>query len=291
MKNKSVIPSFMEDGIPVFIGAKPKDIACYVILCVRDPLLFSEDPAVILSKYLDDIKKMGETRMFTTYTGKYKGTSITICLTGSGAAETELALAQFIEGYPHVNTFIRLGACGGFQPDVDPGIIAIANGAVRDEGSSKEYVAPTFPAFANYEVLLAQIEAAEKLNAQYSVGIFRSNDTMYPGFGRPLKGYIQEEHKKIVEYWSKANVSFIERETSLILTMTNLLRLRGGSACMVVDNYFTGEIVPANKLRKDVEGLVQVVFESFNILDKWDGAKKEKGKKWLTSSTIKEVEK
>jgi len=287
MVQEKGIPSFVRKGIPVFIGADPRDIASYVILCVRDPLCFSDDPVSTVSNHLSCPRKVGDTHMFTTLSGEYKGVPVTVCLTGSGAPEAELALAQFIEGYPQVNTIVRLGTCGGFQPDVEPGTIAIASGAVRDDGSSKEYVSPSYPAIANYEVLLAQIEAAEKLGVQYSIGVFRSDDTMYPGLGRALKGYIQKEHEHIVEYWSKANVSYIDRETSLILTLTTLFGLRGGSACVVVDNYFTGELVPAKALDNIVKSLLLTVLESFVILNKWDKAKSEK--KWLTPSIIKEA--
>lgn len=284
------IPGFVVKGIPVFIGADPSDIASYVILCVRDPLCFSKDPVSTILDHLSCSRKVGDTHMFITLSGEYKGVPVTVCVTGSGAPETELVLAQFIEGYPQVNTVVRLGACGGFQPDIKPGTLAIASGAVRDEGSSKEYVSPSYPAIANYynyEVLLAQIEAAEKLGVQYSVGVFRSDDTMYPGLGRALKGYIQKEHEHIVEYWSKANVFFIDRETSLVLTLTTLFGLRGGSVCVVVDNYFTGELVPAKALDNVVKNLLLTILESFVILNKWDTAKKSE--KWLTPSIIKEA--
>lgn len=283
------IPEFVDkEGLPVFIRARPEDIGNYVVLCVRDPLIFSEPAEVMFSRYLTGVKKVGDTGLVATYSGEYKGTTVTICFMGSGAPEMELAVAQFIQGYPQVNTLVRLGACGSFQPNIEPGVIAIATGAVRDEGSSREYVAASFPALASYEILLAQIEAAERIGAQYEVGIFRSNDTMYPGLGRSVKTYLQESHERIVKYWSKANVSFIDRETSLLLTLSSLFGLRGGSVCLVVDNYFTGEIVPASALKKDVDNLICVVFESLRLLKEWDERKKKSNKKWLTLSILGE---
>jgi len=81
------------------------------------------------------------------------------------------------------------------------------------------------------------------LGLDFHVGITRSNDSMFCGLGRAaVNGYLQEDHKNIIGYWSKAGVANVEREASVILTLTSLFGVRGGAVCSVVDNYLTGDI-------------------------------------------------
>jgi uridine phosphorylase len=278
------IPKFpKEAGRPVFTGVKPEDVARYVILAVRDPLGFKEDSAKIIAEYLDSAKKIADTGMFVTYSGIYKDAPITVCSTGSGCPDTELALLDFML-YTNADTFLRIGTSGSFQKHIKVGEIVISTGAVRDEGTTAQYVKQCFPAIANYELLLALIEAAEKLSIAYHIGVTRSNDAIYCGLGRAAyKGYIQKEHKEIVSYWSKTNVANIDRETSLILTLTTLFNLRGGSVCAVVDNYLTREL----KKGAGVNECIKVGLEGIRILYEWDRIKLKKGGKPLHLSMIK----
>ena len=50
------------------------------------------------------------------------------------------------------HTFVRVGTCGGMQLPVVGGDLVIATGAIRMEGTSKEYAPIEFPAVADLEV-------------------------------------------------------------------------------------------------------------------------------------------
>ena len=69
------------------------------------------------------------------------------------------------------DTFIRVGTCGGMQTEVCGGNLVIATGAVRMEGTSKEYAPVEYPAVPNLEVTNALVEAAKKENVSYHTGI------------------------------------------------------------------------------------------------------------------------
>lgn len=285
--DQSRIPSFASGGKSVFLNVDPAEIAPYIILCVRDPLCFSDDPVQEFSEFFDRITSFNKTALFTTFSGLYKETPITVCFTGSGGPDTELALMELIMSSQNANTFIRLGASGGFQPWVRIGEFILTLAAVRDEGCSKEYVSPIYPAVAHFEVLLAQIEAFEKRKLAYHVGVTRSLDSMYPGLGRASKDdYLQDDHRKLIEYWSKARVLNIDRETSVILTLTTLFGLRGGSACIIVDNYFTGEIVVQKVLKEKFHEGARAVLDSLHVLSTWDKKKSEKGKNQIYPSLL-----
>lgn len=156
---KKYPPPFEREGASLFTGVSSKEVARFVILTVRDPLHgYVKDAAEEIAEYLDNYKKVADTGMFTTFTGEYKGVPISVCSTGSGAPEAELALMDFIR-FTSADTFVRVGTSGALQEWIKL--------AVRDEGTSKEYVKPTYPAVASYEVVLALASAAEKLGVNY----------------------------------------------------------------------------------------------------------------------------
>ena len=57
----------------------------------------------------------------------------------------------------------RVGTCGGIDIDVKGGDIVIATGAIRTEGTTREYAPIEFPAIANYDVVTALINAGKGL--------------------------------------------------------------------------------------------------------------------------------
>ena len=65
------------------------------------------------------------------------------------------------------DTFVRIGTCGGMQPEVKSGDIIVATGAIRMEGTSKEYAPIEFPAVADLEVINALVEGAKKEDCEF----------------------------------------------------------------------------------------------------------------------------
>jgi uridine phosphorylase len=277
-------PDFIHNNGPLFVGFNPKDVGRYVIFTVRDPLHdFSKDAAEEIADYLDQPKKIADTRMFTTYNGYYKGVLITICSTGSGAPELELAMMDFIK-WSKADTFLRIGTSGALQKSIELGEIIITTGAVRDEGVSEEYVKLAYPAVASYDLVLALITSAENLKIKYHAGITRSNDAIYVGEGRPAANYIQEEHKLIPSYWERTNTLNVEREASLLLTLANIFGKRGSAVCTIVDNELTGELgVGAGK-----EESIKVSLEGIRNLAAWDQLREKKEKSLIDAEIIKD---
>ena len=57
---------------------------------------------------------------------------------------------------------MRIGTCGGMQTEVKSGDVVIATGAIRMEGTSKEYAPIEYPAVADLDVTNAFVYAAKK---------------------------------------------------------------------------------------------------------------------------------
>ena len=163
---------------------KPGDIAPYVLL--------PGDPERVpkIAEFWDESKEVARHREYVTYTGRYKGTEISATSTGIGGPSAAIAVEELAQ--VGAKTLIRVGSTGSIQKDITVGDLIIATGAVRLDGTSKQYVRAEYPALANYEVVLALIEAAESLGVKYHLGIIASTDSFYTGQGTPsFSGYWQ----------------------------------------------------------------------------------------------------
>lgn len=88
----------------------------------------------------------------------YRGTPISCTSTGIGAPSTSIACEELARC--GARTFLRVGTAGTFLDHVQNGDMAIFDGAVRLDGSSRLYAPIEFPAVASHEVVTAAIEAA-----------------------------------------------------------------------------------------------------------------------------------
>ena len=275
-KHLDYLPKFqLPDGRPSLTGIDGSKIAPYVLMTVRDPLCgYNDDSAKEIASLLDDAKEVARTGMFVTYTGMYKGAEISVVSGGSGAPEAELVLNEFMI-HSNARTFIRVGGSGSWSEKVHPGDVVISSGAVRDEGMTSSYVVKQYPALANYEVLSALISAASENGHKFHVGITRSGDSEYCGWGKPsFGGYIQKENLEIIDYYHRAGVLNTDRETSAIFTLTTLFGMRGGSICSVGDAVVNKE---GFKAGGGHESAIRIALEAVVKLKRMDDWKKEKG--------------
>ena len=90
-----------------------------------------------------------------TYTGTLEGEMVSVTSTGIGGPSASIAMEELVMS--GADTFIRIGTCGGMDLDVKSGDIVIANGAIRMEGTSKEYAPIEFPAVPDFGVTNALV--------------------------------------------------------------------------------------------------------------------------------------
>lgn len=273
-------PLFEKDGAAVLTGLKKGEkIARYAILAVRDPLGFADDPADVVAARMSDVKEISRNPMYTVISGNYKGVDIIVCSSGSGGPDAEIALMDLMQ-YGGCDTFMRLGTSGTQREDIEVGDIVITSGAVRDEGLTKEYIAPQYPALSSYEIVLPMIEAAQNAGLRYHVGITRSNDSIYCGQGRDVMGYIPSSQVPVVEYWVNAGVLNVERETAAILTLPELFGARAGAVNTICNSSITKKV----GVEQGVDDAITVCLEGLAIIARRDSLKEAAGEKYWTPS-------
>jgi len=224
------------DEMQYHVELEPGDVA--------DSVLLPGNPERVdkVTPLWDDHEEVAHHREYRTATGTYDGADISVTSTGIGSPSAAIAVEELAR--VGADTFIRVGSCGAIQPEMDVGDLVITRGAVRQEGTSKEYVREDYPAVADEEVVSALIAAAERLGHDYHVGLTMSADSFYAGQGREgFEGFEAAGSETLVEDLKNANVMNIEMEAAAILTLANVYGLRAGAVCSVFANRETGEFM------------------------------------------------
>ena len=130
------------------------DVGRYVIM-PGDP-----KRCALIAKYFDDPKLIADNREYVTYTGTLDGTPVSVTSTGIGGPSASIAMEELVMS--GADTFIRIGTCGGMDINVKSGDLVIANGAIRMEGTSREYAPIEFPAVPDFDVTNALAAAAKE---------------------------------------------------------------------------------------------------------------------------------
>ena len=132
---------------------------------------------VKIAQYFDNPVLIADNREYVTYTGTLDGVKVSVTSTGIGGPSASIAMEELYRC--GADTFIRIGTCGGMQLDVKSGDVVVATGAIRMEGTSREYAPMEFPAVADITVTNALMEAAAKKGYPFHTGVVQCKDAFY----------------------------------------------------------------------------------------------------------------
>ena len=203
------------------------DVGRYVIL-PGDPKRCAK-----IAKYFDAPVLMADNREYVTYTGYLDGVKVSVTSTGIGGPSASIAMEELVMS--GADTFIRIGTCGGMQLDVKSGDVVIANGAIRMEGTTREYAPIEFPAVADIHLTNALMESAREMGAPYHVGIVQCKDSFY-GQHSPERMPVSYELLNKWEAWKRLGCLASEMESAALFVVASHLRVRAGSCFLVVAN-------------------------------------------------------
>lgn len=183
--------------------------------------LLPGDPARLerIRPFLSGAEDLAFNREFKSLVGGYKGARVLAVSTGIGGASAGIAVEELHN--LGVTNMIRIGSCGALQPEVDLGDLILVSGAVRDDGASKAYLDPIYPAVADETLLFACEQAARSLGFAFHTGVARSHDSFYT-----------DREDEIDAYWSKQGVLGCDMETAALYVIGRLRKVR----CMSILN-------------------------------------------------------
>lgn len=248
-------------GVQYHIQTKPGDVGEYVIL-PGDPKRCEK-----IAAFLEDAKLIADSREFVTYTGYLDGEKVSVTSTGIGGASASIAMEELVRCGAH--TFVRIGTCGGMQLEVKGGDLVIASGAIRMEGTSKEYAPIEFPAVANIEVVNALMQAADTLKYQSHVGVVQCKDSFY-GQHEPEKKPVGYELLNKWDAWVRCGALASEMESAAMFIVGSSLRVRVGSVFLVIANQEREKAGLENLQVHDTQGAIQTAVKAVRNLIRKD---------------------
>jgi uridine phosphorylase len=226
----------MSESQPI-TGCRPGDIAERVFLC--------GDPARVarIAAGWSGLREVCNLREYRIVTGELSGRPLTAASTGIGAPSTAILVEELVKLGAH--TFLRVGNSGGLAPDLELGDLVITTGAVRDDGTSRTYVVPEYPAVADFGLVAALAAAARERGVPFRTGITWSLDAFYArnailaedGSLRSMSvgGYWTRRLRERIEDLRSARVLNCEMEAGVLLTLAGLFGVRAGCVCVVSD--------------------------------------------------------
>ena len=254
---KEIYMKYSTDGLQYHIGLKEGDVGEYVIL-PGDPKRCEK-----IAKYFDDAKLVADRREFITYTGYLNGVKVSVTSTGIGGPSASIAMEELVK--VGAKYFIRVGTCGGMDLDVKSGDLVIATGAIRMEGTSKEYAPIEFPAVANYDIVTALINSAKKMNSPYHVGIVECKDSFY-GQHSPELMPVNYELQNKWNAWLKLGCLASEMESAALFIVASYLKVKVGSIFLVVANQEREKQGLENPVAHDTELAIKTAVEAIKNL-------------------------
>ena len=221
-----------------------------------------------IAKLLDKPKEIAFNREYKTYEGYLDSQKVLVVSTGIGGPSTAICVEELAK--IGVDTFIRVGTCGGMQLNVNAGDLVIANGAIRMEGTSREYLPIEFPAVADFEVTSALSKAAKKLEYTHHIGVVQAKDSFYSQHDPDSMG-VSDELKSKWKSWIKGGCLASEMESAALYIVSAVRGLRAGSIFHCVWNQEqAGHGMPQENKNSDTTAAIKTAIEAIRILIKED---------------------
>lgn len=237
------------------------DVGRYVIL-PGDPKRCAK-----IAQYFENPVMIADSREYVTYTGTLDGVKVSVTSTGIGGPSASIAMEELYRC--GADTFVRVGTCGGMQLEVKSGDLVIATGAIRMEGTSKEYAPIEFPAVPNLEVTNALVSAAKEKTADYHTGIVQCKDAFY-GQHEPEVKPVSYELLNKWEAWKRLGCLASEMESAALFVVASSLKVRVGSVFLVMANQEREKEGLFNPVVHDTDMAIQVAVEAIRKLIKND---------------------
>ncbi|MFI3237301.1 MAG: uridine phosphorylase [Lachnospiraceae bacterium] len=250
-----------EVGLQYHIQVRPGEVGRYVIL-PGDPKRCAK-----IAAHFEDAQLVADSREYVTYTGYLDGVKVSVTSTGIGGPSASIAMEELVQC--GADTFIRVGTCGGIDLDVMGGDVVIATGAIRMEGTSKEYAPIEFPAVSDLDVTNALVAASKTLGKRYHTGVVQCKDAFY-GQHDPEKMPVSYELIAKWEAWKRLGCKASEMESAALFIVASHLGVRCGSNFLVVGNQERNALGMENPIVHDTETAIEVAVEAIRNLIKLD---------------------
>jgi purine-nucleoside phosphorylase len=200
--------------------------------------------------FLKDVELVNEVRGMLGFTGLWNGNRVTIQGSGMGMPSLSIYVNELIKDYD-AKTLIRIGSCGGMQPQVAIRDVIIAMSATTITSPSAGFFkevnyAPT----ADWSLLRAAVAASEAKSVKPHVGGIYSSDVFY------------DERPDLNEQMVRHGILGVEMEAAELYTLAARYQRRALAVLTVSDHLQTGEALPSDQRERSFGDMVEIALEA-----------------------------
>ena len=230
--------------MPIHIRAEPGEYA-EACLLPGDPLRAK----YIAETYLDNAVQRNSERGMLGYTGEFEGRPVSVQATGMGCPSAAIVFEELVQ--LGVKRLLRVGTCGGLQPDMALGDLIVALSAIPADATARHLVGtdqhvPT----ASWELVHGAVHVAKEIGQPMRLGPIVSSDLFYnPDDGQYAR-------------WSSRGVLAVEMEAAVLFTLGALRGVAAGCLLTVSDVVVEGEFkrISDDELRAAVDRMTRVAL-------------------------------
>lgn len=227
----------------IHIGATIDEIA--------DTVLLPGDPMRAkwaAEQFLTSPCLVNQVRGMFGYTGTFNGNRVTIQGSGMGMPSLSIYANELIRDY-NAQTLIRIGSCGGMQPNIDIRDIILAQTTTYVTTPSSTVMKEiSFSPCADFELIKNAHSFAESKGFKTHVGNIYSSDTFY------------DERADLNEQMVRHGVLAVEMEAAELYTLAARFNRKALAILTVSDHLQTGEALPSDEREKTFAQMVEVAL-------------------------------
>lgn len=233
----------MKDKTPTpHIGAKYGEIAETVIMA-GDPLRAK----FMAERFLENPVQYNNVRGMLGFTGTYKGKPLSVQGHGMGMPSMGIYSYELFNFYD-VKTIIRVGSAGSMCADLHIGDLVFGQGACTNSNYAAQYKLPgNYAPIADFGLLRAAADCADKLGHRYMVGNIYSSDVFY-------------DENPATPQWQQMGVLAVEMEAAALYMNAARCGARALCICTISDSLITGEATTAEERQLGFTKMMDVAF-------------------------------
>lgn len=229
----------------IHIGASEGDIA-ETVLMPGDPYRAKW----AAENFLQDARLVNEVRGMLGFTGTWKGNRVTIQGSGMGMPSLSIYANELIRDFG-AKTLIRIGSCGGMQPQVKLRDVILAMTATTVGSPSRSIFRDVnYAPVADWFLLQAAANAATSRDIGLHVGGIYSSDTFY------------DERPDLNEQMVRHGILGVEMEAAELYTLAARHNCRALAVLTVSDHLGTGEALPSDQRERSFGDMVEIALEA-----------------------------
>ena len=229
--------------MPIHVRAELGDYA-EACLLPGDPLRAQ----YIAETFLEGAVQRNAERGMLGYTGTFGGKPVSVQSTGMGCPSAAIVFEELAQ--LGVRRMVRVGTCGGLQPDLQLGDLIVALSAVAADATARHLIGEPHCPTADWQLVHAAVHAAKELGKPLRVGPIVSSDLFY----NPDDGQY--------ERWSARGVLAVEMEAAVLFTLGALRGVQTACLLTVSDLAVEGKFkrISDEEMRRAVDEMTELAL-------------------------------